>query len=351
MTGLLAPPSLPRNEVRPFPQLRYMGSKSRLLPWIHDTLKELRFDSALDAFSGSGCVAYMLKSMGKETVTNDSLNFPSIIARATIENSRKRVSAVSLARLIRPNGRRRHFIERTFDGIFFTKTDRIFLDSVWANLGEVSGRFERSLAIAALIRTAAKRQPRGVFTVAGSAARYDDGRRDLHAPIATLFAEALAAYNAVVFDNGRRNRALRGDVFAIPASDIDLVYMDPPYVPTADDNCYIKRYHFLEGLSCYWEGVEINQASRVKKIVKPFTPFGHRSTAEDAFKKMFRKFGDSTLVLSYSSNAFPELSQLVGWMREVKRRVDVLQREHRYHFGTHANARRRVAQEYLIVGT
>ena len=38
------------------------------------------------------------------------------------------------------------------------------------------------------------------------------------------------------------------------ALDVDLVYLDPPYVPRADDNCYIKRYHFLEGLSTYWQG-------------------------------------------------------------------------------------------------
>jgi esterase/lipase superfamily enzyme len=47
--------------------------------------------------------------------------------------------------------------------------------------------------------------------------------------------------------------------------------MDPPYVPLADDNCYIKRYHFLEGLACYWEGKELMMSSKVRKIVKPFT--------------------------------------------------------------------------------
>ena len=47
------------------------------------------------------------------------------------------------------------------------------------------------------------------------------------------------------------HRVTCGDVFALdgPELDVDLVYLDPPYVPRADDNCYIKRYHFLEGLS------------------------------------------------------------------------------------------------------
>ena len=66
-----------------FPQLRYMGSKHRLLPWIGEALSGLSFQSALDAFSGSGSVAYLLKSMGKRVVANDFLNFPYQIGMAT----------------------------------------------------------------------------------------------------------------------------------------------------------------------------------------------------------------------------------------------------------------------------
>ena len=50
-----------------YPQLRFMGSKFRLLPWINDVLSDLRFETALDAFSGSGCVSYLLKTMGKDS--------------------------------------------------------------------------------------------------------------------------------------------------------------------------------------------------------------------------------------------------------------------------------------------
>jgi hypothetical protein len=44
-------PDLPDRALR-FPQLRFMGSKYRLLPWLHEVLSDLDFDSALDAFSG-----------------------------------------------------------------------------------------------------------------------------------------------------------------------------------------------------------------------------------------------------------------------------------------------------------
>ena len=55
-----------------------MGSKNRLLPWLHQVLEPLDFESALDPFSGSGCVSYLLKAMGRRVVAADFLNFEPI---------------------------------------------------------------------------------------------------------------------------------------------------------------------------------------------------------------------------------------------------------------------------------
>ena len=67
-----------------YPKLRYMGSKHRLLPWIHSVLCTLDFETAADPFVGSGCVAYLLKAMGKRVTASDFLNFPAVIASATV---------------------------------------------------------------------------------------------------------------------------------------------------------------------------------------------------------------------------------------------------------------------------
>lgn len=333
-----------------FPKLRFMGSKYRLLPWLHEVLQPLEFHTALDAFSGSAAVGYLLKAMGKQVTTNDFLNFSATVARALVENSREKLDAETLKALMRYDPRHPRFIETTFRDIFFTADDLRFLDVVSWNLRGIRSAHQRAIALAALIRSCVKRQPRGVFTVAGDLANYDDGRRDLRLSLREHFVEQVATYNACVFSNGLKHRSLHGDVFEIERTDFDLVYFDPPYVPRADDNCYVKRYHFLEGLSCYWEGLQILEESKVKKIAKPFTPFSYRRTAADAFDQLFAKFCRSTLVLSYSSNGYPDLDILVSSMRRHKRRVDVHEHTHRYHFGTHAQVRRSVVQEYLIVG-
>lgn len=337
-----------------YPEFRYMGSKHRLLPWIHEVVCELSFDTAADPFSGSGSVAYLLKAMGKEIHASDFLNFPSVIASAVVANPSTTLSSADIARVMSPAPTADDFIRRTFAGIFFTPDDLTFLDEAWHNLRRFRNRFRRDLALAALIRACMKRQPRGVFTVgnhADGSQRYDDGRRDVRLSLREHFAEQAAVINGLVFDNERTNDARRADAFAATGTLVpDLVYLDPPYVPRADDNCYVKRYHFLEGLSCYWEGVRILDHSKVRKIEKPYTPFSYRRDAVDAFERLFRRFADSTIVLSYSSNGFPDRATLTTLLRRVKRRVEIHERAHRYHFGTHRAVERAQTVEYLFVG-
>jgi len=336
-----------------YPMLRYMGSKARLLPWLGAELAELDFSTALDAFSGSGCVAYLMKSMGKAVTATDFLLFPSIIAQATIANSHEVLTSEDVELLLKPTRRGRRFIANTFDGIFYTHEDLVFLDKLWANLDALDSPNKRALALTAMFRACVKRQPRGVFTVSDPT-RYADGRRDLSLSLREHFVEQVAAYNAVVFDNGMPCSAQRLDVLADKIATYDLVYMDPPYVPRADDNCYVKRYHFLEGLASYWRDADAQPTttSVVRKIPKRFTPFSYRRTAFDAFDLMFKRFSASTLVLSYSSNGYPDLDVLVDLMGRYKSSVRVVERDHRYHFGTHAGvSRNRVAvREYLLIG-
>jgi DNA adenine methylase/adenine-specific DNA-methyltransferase len=340
---------LPEN-VAAYPELRYMGSKHRLLPWIHGVLRGLNFDTAADPFVGSGCVAYLLKAMGKRVIASDFLNFPSVLATATVANSTHRLddSAMKVLLAARSNGP--HFIEKTFGGIFYGSEDLRFLDRISANTEKLEHPHQRALAFAALMRSCLKKQPRGVFTVSGDLSRYDDGRRDLRLSIEEHFLEQVQDFNRVVFDSGRRHTVKRADVFNLKPDSIDLVYLDPPYVPRADDNCYMKRYHFLEGLSCYWRGVRIMEETRVKKIEKPYTPFSYRKSAVEAFDRLFRLYRNSIIVLSYSSNGFPDRAVLESLLRRYKTTVTAYEKPHRYHFGTHDGVERAAVHEYLIVG-
>lgn len=329
-----------------FPRLRYMGSKYRLVPHLAELFGELGGVTALDAFSGSGVVSYTMKCLGYEVTSNDFLAFPGVIADATVANQRTKLSAADIDRILSPSADGRDFIQTTFDGLYFTSADREFLDSAWSHIDTMSGG-KRSLALSALVLSAARKQPRGVFTF--TEMRYDDGRRDLRLPLREHFVEAVAAYNSVVYDSQQTCRAIQSDVFDV-TPEFDLVYLDPPYAPPRDDNCYIKRYHFLEGLSVYWRGQEIMQNTKTKKLAKRYTPFSYKHTITEALRELFKKFSESTIVLSYSSNAVPDAPTIETLLRDVKDDVEVRTIDHRYHFGTHSAATRREAVEYLFIG-
>lgn len=341
----------PVDQLSRFPELRYMGSKRRLLPWIQGVLETLDFETALDPFAGSNSVAYLLKAMDRRTIATDFLNLSSTIGTALIENANAHLDGPAMKTLLARPSNTHRFIEKTFSGVFFTDADLRFLDRVSGNIRQLDNPHQQALAMAALMRSCVKRQPRGVFTISGDLSKYDDGRRDLRLSIEEHFFEQAEAFNEAVFSNSRRNRAGRHDVFKVGTRGVDLVYLDPPYVPRADDNCYIKRYHFLEGLSCYWQGLDIDYSTKVRKIPKRFTPFSYRREAVEAFERLFKRFERQTVVLSYSSNGYPDLDQLTALMRRTKRSVRVFRRDHTYHFGTHSKVKRAAVEEYLIVGT
>ncbi len=336
------------SRVANFPRLRYMGSKFRLIPQLVAILAELEFESALDAFSGSGVVSYAMKAMGKSVTSNDFLNFAATVARSTVENQSTILTSNDVQQILSPSLDGRDFIHQTFKGLYFPDEDHQFLDSAWSHI-DCMPSYKRDLAISALCLAAARKQPRGVFTVTDF--RYDDGRRSLRAPLAELFQEAVADYNGVVFPGSVECRALVGDVFESPRVNFDLVYLDPPYAPRRDDNCYIKRYHFLEGLSVYWRGQEIMQETTTKKLVKRYTPFSYRKTVEAALAQLFERFNQSVIVLSYSSNAYPSVERLQELLLQFKNKVIVHSVDHRYSFGTHAAAKRRRVNEYILVAT
>lgn len=330
-----------------FPRLRYMGSKYRLLPDLAKAITEVGPDTVLDAFSGSGVVSYLLKSLGCRVTSNDFLAFPGAITEATVVNETTLLDTHTLERICGPAADDRDFIQRTFDGLYFTAEDRAFLDSAWSHIDRMSGA-SRALAVSALVLSAARKQPRGVFTVTGL--RYDDGRRDLHLSLREHFAERAAEYNATVFESGYQHRSLIGEVLDVDPRGYDLVYLDPPYAPPKDDNCYIKRYHFLEGLALYWRGQTILEETKTKKLAKRFTPFSYKHTVVEALRALFERFQASVIVMSYSSNAYPDASTIEGMLRDYKGSVEVRRVDHRYSFGTHSAAKRRKVDEYLFIG-
>jgi DNA adenine methylase len=336
-----------------FPSSRYMGSKHAILPFIHDVMKDLEFTTVLDACSGSGAVSYLLKSMGKSVTSNDFLRFCYHTAQACVANNAELLSEEDVERLLSPHPNPQDFITRTFRGLYFTDEENEFLDNTVSHILAMTPPFKQSIAFAALIRACLRRRPRGVFTYTGM--RYNDGRRDLQLSLEQHFRQAITLFNSAVFDNGCPNAALNCDIFQLPEDlQFDLVYIDPPYVSPHSDNDYTRRYHFVEGLSRYWQGLEVLEGTMTKKFRRIPSAFDSKKTVYEALRRLFEQFCNAIIVVSYSSNGIPSKEELFSILLEYKTSVTVCECDHRYSFGTHnhkVNDNQNEVKEFLFIGS
>ncbi|MBX0289693.1 Dam family site-specific DNA-(adenine-N6)-methyltransferase [Hymenobacter sp. HSC-4F20] len=342
-------PDLLPNQVDKYPSTRWMGSKSKLLSHIQLISRRFEFDTAMDLFSGSGIVGYMLKSMGKEVISNDYMHLSGTYTKAMVENNSTKLSKEKAEGLLNLSSPLTDcFVQETFQGLYFTDEENLLIDILRSNIKRLSNKYEKAIALSALMRACTKKRPRGIFTYVGN--RYDDGRKDLQLSLAEQFLKAVEEINEAVFDNGRENISRVGDAMNI-RKDADLVYIDPPYFSPLSDNEYVRRYHFIEGLACDWEGLEIQWHTKTRKFKNYPTPFSSQKGAYDAFDKLFKRFKDSILLVSYSSNSLPTLDEMVGLMSKYKSHVEVEKIDYRYSFGTQKEgATGNSAQEYIFIG-
>lgn len=345
----LVPKPLPE-QVSKYPATRFMGSKSKLLSEIWSVASQFQFDTVVDLFAGSGIVGYMFKSQGKTVITNDYMAMSATFAKAMIENNEITLSMEEAEKLLVPIKESDHFVADTFQGLYYTDEENDLIDTLRMNIASIKEPYKHAIAMSALIRACTKKRPRGIFTYTGD--RYNDGRKDLKKSLKQQFLEAVQAVNKAVFDNGKVNKAKHGDAMELKAGTPDLVYIDPPYYSPLSDNEYVRRYHFVEGLARDWKGVEIQQNTLTKKFKSYPTPFSTRKGAADAFDRLFKKFKDSILIVSYSSNSLPTQDEMVAIMAKYKEHVEVIPIDYTYSFGNQKGAKtnRNKVQEYLFVG-
>lgn len=335
------------HRAHPYPPTRYMGSKEALLAPLWEVIGALPGRSVLDLFSGSGVVAHMLKGHGRPVIANDHMALAATFARAMVANDGAVLAADTLEALLEPAPDSDGFVSQTFAGLYFDDAENRLIDAVRANLRRLDDPALRAVAMSALTRACLKKRPRGIFTYTGM--RYDDGRRDLRLGLADHIREQAALVNRAVFPSGQPCAAHWGDAMTADLT-ADIVYIDPPYFSPLSDNEYVRRYHFLEGLARDWRGVDIQTHTKTRKFAGYPTPFKTAQGAAEAFATLFRRHADSAIVVSYASNALPDRDALAALLRTVKRRVEVVEIDHRYSVGTQKAGQKNAVREYVFVG-
>lgn len=346
-----------------FPTTRYQGSKRKIIPWIYEHVKDLPFETCLDAFGGTGSVSYLFKKMGKAVTYNDKLKFNYLIGKALIENNTVKFTNEDVSNLLKENNDY-NFIYKNFRDIYYLDNENKWIDKVTGNILNMNHytgtelEYKKAISYYALFQACLIKRPFNLFHRKNLYIRTSDVKREFgnkttwdkafHLQLKNFIKEA----NEHVFDNGKNCKAINDSVFNIE-SRYDLVYLDPPYLNKLANNetaQYLKIYHFLEGLSNYdeWNNyIDLNSTNlRYQDTID--NDF-HVDNIYDTFENLISKFRDSSIVLSYKNGGKPSVRYLIDLMKKYKKTV-YTRTKHYYYALNHQNGNAKFNREYLVIG-
>lgn len=315
-----------------FPSTRYQGSKSKFLDWIWHEISDIRFHTALDAFGGTGSVAYMLKDKGKSVCYNDILPFNHLIGKALIENTHVTLSDSDVESLIHKKEKVTYpsFIFDNFHDIYYTDEENEWLDMVRYNIADMDDEYKQALAWFALFQSCIIKRPYNLFHRKNLYVRMSDVERSFgnkktwDTPFEAHFRNFAREANNAVFDNGQPCISCNGDAMDVKGH-YDLVYIDTPYLNSKGVGVdYADFYHFLDGLVNYdqW-GSMIDYRSKHLRLKRTYSIWNDKEQINNGFSCLIDKFADSVLVFSYRSNGIPSVEELSSLLLQRGRSVSI----------------------------
>lgn len=345
------------------PSTRYQGSKRSILPWIYRNVKDLRFQTVLDGFGGTGSVSYLFKLMGKKVTFNDILSSNYHTGIALIENDSVILDEDDLGFLLNKNGfNYPSFIENTFQGFYFLNSENKWLDMITHNIEMLSEKYsgemlrrKKALAYHILFQCCLRKRPFNLFHRKNLYLRTANVKRSFYnkttweKSFKDLFLFSSAEISPKIFSNGLKNKAMCKDIMKINSQKYDLIYLDPPYIKPRSRvrKDYYSLYHFLEGLVDYknWAR-KIDWSTTNRRLVKHITGW-EKNKIEENFEHIFKTFEDSIIVISYGSPGTPSIHTIKKLLLRYKSKVKIARKEYKYRL---SNGNGGKMCEVLIIG-
>lgn len=355
-------------EIKNYPTTRYQGSKRKILPWIYECLKDIEFNTVLDAFGGSGMVSYLFKRMGKSVTFNDLLQFNQIIGESIISNNEIKLTDYDLKSILNKTAYVETFITDNFQGIYYLDEENNWIDMVIHNIEHLNKEFtgeelkyKKAIAYNALFQSCLSKRPYNLFHRKNLDMRTRDVKRNFgnkttwETPFQNHFKKFVCEINNSIFSSQRPCNSINQDVFTLENINYDLVYIDSPYIKKNDgrneSSNYLKCYHFLEGIAKYpqWpdliDNATINKRIRNETLPNYFTP----KEATNTFEIMIEKFQNSIIVISYKYGGSPSIEELTELLRRYKQTVRVHDKHYKYALNKQ-NGNAVLNREYILIG-
>ena len=338
-----------------FPKTRYQGSKYKLRDWIKENLKDLNFQTVLDGFSGTSSVSYLFKEMNKDVFSNDIMPCNYWISKALIENSNETINNEDLSFLTQKDSNfiYNDFIQRTFNDVYFTDDENIWLDIVIQNILRLNNESKKALALWALFQSCIIKRPYNLFHRKNLYVRMADVERSFGNKVTWdksfihFFNLFVNEGNKAIFNNGRNNKSICSDILTLNVDKVDLVYLDPPYIPQKGTlTMYNEFYHFLNGLVNYhtWDSL-IDYKTKNLRIKSEYSIWEDKKKITTAFENIIEKYKQSKIVISYRQDGIPTIEKIKEILIKNEKNVEIKTIDYRYALA------KNTSKEILIIAT
>ncbi len=272
---------------------RYLGSKTKLLPFIHETLNKegIVFDSLLDIFGGTGSVANSFNDGKHSIYVNDLLesnrcSYNAFFGSEHIEEKKidRIIDSFNATDYSEPN-----YFSINFSDTFFSESNCMKIGGIREdietlyNASHINQR-EKDILITSLLYA--------MDRIANTVGHYDAFRRggDLSKPL------VLKALDLPSESSNKHNRIYRMDANELAKEcEADVVYIDPPY----NSRQYCDAYHLLENVA-RWE------KPKVYGVAKKMDRGGLKSrycenSAPRAFNELIMSLRCKFILVSYNN--------------------------------------------------
>jgi adenine-specific DNA-methyltransferase len=340
--------------------MRYIGNKTRLLPFILRTLKRsgIGVGSVHDAFAGTASVSRALKEKGWRVHSSDLLMSSYVFQRAYVVAEAVDPSLVDLARALSSLPPREGFISEHFSPsqpggaggrMYFTPENAGRIDAAREEL-EVWRKAEKIdedcyyLLLAAIIEGADRvANTAGVY--ASYMKRWQTNAKRRFEVVPELPVRGAQPAHAALMDATEAARSI---------GEVDLLYIDPPY----NSRQYVAYYHIPEILARGWSDTVPAIRGKVGLLAgeEGRSQWSHGRRVQKLFSALLAATGARHALISFNSEGHLAPDRLQSLLTAVSVNAEVAhytQRYRRYradseHVGRHYHKDRATEHLYLV---
>lgn len=296
--------------------VKYMGSKRRLLPAIHQIFDGLRPTTALDVFTGTTRVAQMLRGMGVVVTTADNLEYARVFSRAWVSGNPNMARVSHMCDVLN--------LDHVAECGWFTKT---YCDVTGKRGGLVRYMTpENGTRVDAIMKHIVQEHASGFLTdddrdmmVTSLIMAMDKVDNTVGVQQAYLKKWCTRSRNRLEMKpysppTGPQGSHIAGDVLQVSFPTADVAYIDPPYTQHA----YGSYYHIWESIA-RWDKPEVDLKTnrRVDQCYGNATSQWNRpNDAPHAFRRLLRRLDVGRVILSYAGGSVVPLDDLTDIIAE-----------------------------------